>query len=418
MKVAASAVKQVELQNKTPLLPLVPDKTIENLNKDNSVTYNLRTNPGDANSPTYKATIRVLEGSESVRLILQWKRDALRVVEGLNITTIDNKIRIVTTLMKGSPRNIFISSINYDAQLRMDEALKAAQALPALNGDSAETRRAAAVAAVNGHGRDYYRHNDDFLVALNRVVENLIPKKTLAQVKRYLRRECRKPAGMKIRTYWQHLARIDHEELRQLPPFGPNQGFQQDEWNEIIQYAVPKSWIKEMDRQGFDPWGKTTEELVDFLERIETAEDFNPDKVNKSNNNKDSKNGSPNKKPYKGDGSLYCMVHGKGNHKTEDCTTIKRMANKNKESPNKSWNRKAEEAKKKSKKELNAIIEEAVDKKLAEVNSVENKRKSDDDSSDDNGNDANMLEDEMFALDLLETEDGEIEEDFTDEYSV
>ncbi|MGK7310709.1 MAG: hypothetical protein ACN0LA_00580, partial [Candidatus Longimicrobiales bacterium M2_2A_002] len=334
MKIAASAVKQAEMKAKTPLLPLVPDTDIDALTKDNSATYELRSNPADNNSPKYKTTVRVLYGSESVRVIINWKRDVYRILEGLNVNGIANKVRIASTLMRGTPLTIFEASIQSQAQEAYDAAWDAAADDAARN-------------VVLGHGVQHYRHNDHFEPALQAVVENLLPRKTLQQVKRYLRRECRKPASMKIRTFFQHFNRINIEELPELPPFNADQYIPNDEIIEILMYAVPKFWIKEMDRQGFDPLTHTVVELVSFLEQIETAEDFTPEKVVKfDKNNKDSKNGSSHKKNNKGEGSLYCSIHGKGNHKTDDCNTIKRLATrKNKESPNKSWNRKAEEAK-------------------------------------------------------------------------
>ena len=70
--------------------------------------------------------------------------------------------------------------------------------------------------------------------AMKYMVEQLVPKKVLAQVKRFLRRECRKPREMKVRNYFQKLLRINMEEIPNLPPFDPNQVLGNDELLDIV----------------------------------------------------------------------------------------------------------------------------------------------------------------------------------------
>jgi hypothetical protein len=79
---------------------------------------------------------------------------------------------------------------------------------------------------------------------------------------------------MKVRTYYQHLVRVNQDELPALPPFGRSQHLLDDEIIDILCYGTPKSWSREMDRQGFDPLTLTPTQVVDFLERIEQSEDF------------------------------------------------------------------------------------------------------------------------------------------------
>jgi hypothetical protein len=92
-----------------------------------------------------------------------------------------------------------------------------------------------------------------------------------------MRRKMRKPADMRIRQFVNHLHQINYKELPQLPPFGNNQPLLQDELLDIVLYGIPKSWVKEMDRQDFDPFKQTTlMQVVDFCEHLESAEEFNP----------------------------------------------------------------------------------------------------------------------------------------------
>jgi hypothetical protein len=54
---------------------------------------------------------------------------------------------------------------------------------------------------------------------------------------------------MKIRIFVNHLHQINLDEIPQLPPFAPDQELSNDELLDIILYGIPKSWVKEMDRQ-------------------------------------------------------------------------------------------------------------------------------------------------------------------------
>ena len=109
------------MANKKPLLPLTLDRDQSVLDKNNSITYELRTDPREAASAKYKLTVRVLEGNESVRAIINWKRDVERVLHGLNVTEGKNMSTMTQTLMRGTPLNIYTSSV-----MRLAEAAKEA----------------------------------------------------------------------------------------------------------------------------------------------------------------------------------------------------------------------------------------------------------------------------------------------------
>ena len=50
------------------------------------------------------------------------------------------------------------------------------------------------------------------------MMTSLLPRQVLAKVKRALRRDMRKPSDMKVRQYYQHLTRVNNEEITGLPP--------------------------------------------------------------------------------------------------------------------------------------------------------------------------------------------------------
>jgi len=180
---------------------------------------------------------------------------------------------------------------------------------------------------------DYLSENygpDAIKDSLNEVVKNLLPNKTLQRVKRYLRREARKPIDMGVKQYIMHIYRINTKEIARCPPaFDNTQCLTPDEIIDILLFGTPKSWQREMDRQGFDPLASTVTQVVEFRECIEMSEDFDGDKkvaaVTKKGNNKN--------KSHKGnsgaDGSKHCMLHGNNNtHDTLECKTLMAQAKK------------------------------------------------------------------------------------------
>ena len=61
--------KQQLMTTKVDYLPLIPDKELDSLTKDNSIGFSLKTNPANADSSTYKVNVRILQGGESVRVM-------------------------------------------------------------------------------------------------------------------------------------------------------------------------------------------------------------------------------------------------------------------------------------------------------------------------------------------------------------
>jgi hypothetical protein len=306
-----------------PLLPLLPEP-MEELKKNQIVTLELYTDPANkATSPKYKFTMQLIEGTEDVRTVIQWITNITTVLQGMDITTAVNTRQMVEQLTRSTARSIFKQA--WEKNGNEAKALALATAIAA--GDNA------AEAAARAAALETFMTQDLILKLLCAVFEGCTPQKVLQeQVKWYMHREMRKPPDMKIGQYLVHLCWMNDKEIPNLPPFGVNQGLSLDELVDIILYAVPKFWIKEMDRQGFDSMIKTPMEVVNFLEQIETSEDFDVDKqkqvVNNNNNNKNKgkmqKQGSNNN--AKGNGDKYCMLHGKGNHSKEECRNMHAQA--------------------------------------------------------------------------------------------
>ena len=357
-----------------PILSLTIKIDDEEKPKGKTVSHSLRVNPTDADSNTYKSSILVLDGTEDVRTIIKHPTEINRVLTGLNATEIGNKLRVARTLLTGNALTQFDATVQQLAETRMQNRIL----------EAADDAAAQAIFDAGWDAADNY-HDDDWEGYCRGMVDKLIPSRALAKVKRHLRRHCRKPADMSVRQYYQNLYRINTQEIPNLPPFGARQNFREDEFIDIILYGTPGSWAREMERQGFDPMDHTPEEVVAFMEQLESAESHEKTatkveakKSDKpSSKNKDLKGGKSNK------GKKYCEIHGHCAHTTEECRSKNKRYKSDKSDSksggkdNKTWKRNASEGTTVSKKELAVLIKKAVKK---EVSTKESKKcKSSDD---------------------------------------
>ena len=382
----------------TKIILTLDDDEEETLSSRNSVSYSLRSSPSDANSATYKKSVYVLEGNENVRTVLRWKEGVGVVLRGLNITDYVAQRDMCTTMMRGTPSSIFLQSIEEYCKATLDKAI-----LDAPNDQAAQD--------AHDLGLDPHRTTDAIEAALQGVVKAIIPRKTLARVKRQLRRDCRKPGGTKVRKYYQQLLRINATEIPKLPPFEANQSLTDDEILDILLFGTPKSWQREMDRQQYDPMNHKTSEVVDWMEGVEAAEEAEMSRKPHAKQDKGKgKSKSSFISPKTKDGKKHCILHGNGFHDTEECKTLLAQANNLKKDGkaggkgnygNKTWNRKASDNKNKAKNDLAAFVQKEVAKgvKASLAASASKKRKSDSESSDE---DLNMFDLKDFNYEDME----------------
>jgi len=192
--------------------------------------------------------------------------------------------------------------------------------------------------------------------ALNQMMAGFLPNKVSQRVKRYLRREARKPFDMNVKSCHMNITCVNSEEIPKWPPkFDETQSLAEDKIVDILLCGTSKSWQKETDRQGFDPLGHTPMEVVAFMERIKASEEFDSDK--KTTEVATSNKGTSKKKSSDSDGSKgshHCMLHGSNNaHDTSECKTLQAQtkklkgnnggSNKKGKSHNKSWKNKAKD---------------------------------------------------------------------------
>jgi hypothetical protein len=95
--------------------------------------------------------------------------------------------------------------------------------------------------------------------------------------------------------------------------------------------------------------------MMEFCQRLETLQEFQPVQKDKSNNNKKTKTEKKNHSP-KQEGSKYCLIHGKGTHDSNQCKVLKAQVQgeQGAGNKNKTWTRKSDDYKKKQSKELAA----------------------------------------------------------------
>jgi hypothetical protein len=103
-------------------------------------------------------------------------------------------------------------------------------------------------------------------LALKSTIKMVCPYKALEKQKRFMRCKMRKPADMKTRIFVNHIHQINFNELPQLPPFVTGQELSNDKLLDIILFGIPKSWVKEMDKQDFDPFDREDiQAIIEFV---------------------------------------------------------------------------------------------------------------------------------------------------------
>ena len=381
-----------------PLVPVVVEKA-----KDRQSTFRLYSTPGDNNSVRYDFVMNHLEETDTVREIITFGRNVHKLARG-TANHEDNHapdlINLILPMLHGQAKAAFEQKLLDLNQARLHEAQVAAfpAQLTAQQGNAqvaTQQHRAAATAWVRSLANVPQPDPDQAMVTsvMQHVATELMPFRTLAKVRRRLKRQTRKPADMKIRTFVSHFLRINNEELDWIPPFQTSNKLAMDELLEIWQFAIPNSWLRKLAEQGKDPVTMTSTEFLTAAEYLESAEgDFeNAPKSSASPNSQSSKkkkksNGKHGSDKSNNNGDYYCMYHKKNDtHATADCKILKSLAEgklkgtssktnkKDYKSKNKTYNRDAKKSSDDAKKDMAAIIQKAV---KAELNSfVSNKKK-------------------------------------------
>ena len=229
--VAVATGKAKPLISNKSVISLVPGASDEDIPSGLSMTFTLQTTPGQDDLPTYKTSICILTGREDVQTLIKWYRNVPKILHGLGATTYQQKIPIVETLMQSLPLGVFREKLASQKRERFEARIMEAPDDPAAE-------------VIHNAGVDHVDNCE--LVHIDRALQHTItqhmPSRVLARVKRFMRRECRKPVEMLVREYYSHLVRLNMEILPNLPPFQQNQSLREDEMVDILLFATPKSW--------------------------------------------------------------------------------------------------------------------------------------------------------------------------------
>ena len=212
--------------------------------------------------------------------------------------------------------------------------------------------------------------------ALDAVTKDVFPTNALAQQKRGMRRFIKKPLTMKISHLVARLTELN-DQLTKYPYATDSSKLSEDEIKEILEFAIPNRWKKQMTLQRFHVYTKTLPQVVEFCKDMEDYEKQNPDE-NPSAKTEVSKTGTTStKRKRKLDNLPVCIIHGPG-HATEDCKKIQVFGAEQRAKNTKARKFKSQELKPGykvySKEEINTMIEKS--KKTA-VETYRKKRKLD-----------------------------------------
>ena len=234
------------------------------LNRDNSVTFDLRIDPADAASPKVRYALRKITGAENAREVITWA-NALktRVFPGMGATTGRSQLQLMDTVLEGILRvRCLENGITYANTTRTQQALHALQ-----NGQPQVTYDAI-VASDSNDPENLTVEVIDLLIS--DVIHGMVSRHAITDVKRYLSREFLKPKDWSVRDYYQRLQYINTMELPLLP--GNQENFSAAELKEILLVATPPEWRREMYRMGFDALHSNNEQVLNFMENLEAAE--------------------------------------------------------------------------------------------------------------------------------------------------
>ena len=208
------------------VLPLIPEQ-VEVAAKADLAQVDLLSDPALAHSTKVRFVFKIIEGAVNPpREVLQWRRNVERAFTGLNCTSGTAQHQMLQQFCRGTAlstynnqvHQLYLTGKNNDVKEKED-AVKADDGTDAAR---LANLQAAVTTAENKTQEEYLADGDDgrFMVdqALNHMMTVLLPNKILQRVKRYLRREARKPYDMDVKTYYMHIQRINGEEILKLPP--------------------------------------------------------------------------------------------------------------------------------------------------------------------------------------------------------
>ena len=230
-----------------PIIPLTKLKTTDDADKSKYITFELKVSAGSGRGqPSYKKHVETFEEGTPQ----EW----MDVLTGLREIWKQNSVKeptdraaTVAAILKGDSRTAF------------DAAME-------------EIR-------VNPNHEDTEGHEvldmtlEHVELALRAVTEIVFPFRALETQKQWMNRYMKKPYDMPMKAMGAAVSRINNY-LPLFPEGNQSSKFSESEVVELLEFSLPTSWRKEMDRMGFVPSNNDKKALVSACERIERSEAF------------------------------------------------------------------------------------------------------------------------------------------------
>ena len=186
-------------EKEAPLLPLVPIE--RDYNSEELQSFKLKVNPADPASPLVQVYVPFLRGTEDIRAGLEALQNLEKVWIGLGAADGPAKDRITEQVHTEAALTQYRSRRDEHLAARKIVASSTVRDAGANVGEDAAAFQARIVAAATNTTLG----DDDVAAGCRAVIEYMCPTRALARIKRYLRRKCRKPVGMKVKEFHNHL---------------------------------------------------------------------------------------------------------------------------------------------------------------------------------------------------------------------
>ena len=315
MKVKSTDYKVSNPKNIPPPVPLNQEEVLK-AEKESGIKaeiqkLKLKVDPKRKDSEQYSIEVATID-NPSTTSYLVWRRAFDRVVEGMALSTGPKLYGMARTLLRGRMERTFEKA----AKKFGDETV------------------------------------ENFQLVLNELSVEVFPPKAMVKQKRWMRRYMRKPFSTDIRNYSGLIAEMNAS-FRFFPNASEDDALKEEELVDIIDAGLPKAWTHQMLVQDFDPAEHSLHDLIDFCERLQTAEQIY-ENSNKSSNKgqkasrdgksgdneggeRSAKRGSSNyennsrKKRRGQDGSRtgkWCTLHEVDSHNTGECKALLDQAKK------------------------------------------------------------------------------------------
>jgi hypothetical protein len=164
--------------------------------------YMLKVAADDPDSADYKFSMYHVDGTNSIRDMIQWYKDILHIINGLNLqANPEGMVPLIEGVCESSAKATFQDTLmNARLKLRTQAAAEMALIIQ-MQGEEPEEFAECLAEAQFAAIQEFALSGEHVTEVLRLVITNACPFKVLQKQKRYMHRYMRKPQDMKVRTY-------------------------------------------------------------------------------------------------------------------------------------------------------------------------------------------------------------------------